>query len=57
MDMLAPTYLTLTELAAFASSADALAAAGSRVITPVLPAVELADGEPVLTGIPVPGGG
>jgi len=57
MDMLAPTYLTLTELAAFATSADALAAAGARVITPVLPALEIVDGEPVLTDIPLAGGG
>lgn len=54
LDMLAPTSVTLTELAALACSAEALAAAESRVIAPVLPTVEVVDGEPVLIGIPAP---
>jgi 8-oxo-dGTP pyrophosphatase MutT (NUDIX family) len=49
MAMLPPTYVTLRELAQHGTVRDALAAADDRVISPVLPAVRLVDGEGVLT--------
>ncbi len=39
MAMLAPTYVTCSELATHASSADVLAAARSRVIEPIMPQI------------------
>ena len=49
MAMLPPTYVTLRELTQHGTVHDALAAADARVISPVLPAVRLVDGEGVLT--------
>ncbi len=49
MQMLPPTYITLTELAAFAGVPDAIEAAADRVITTVVPGVEIVDGEGFLT--------
>lgn len=49
--MLPPTYVTLRELAEFDTVHAALAAADARVISPVLPAVRIVDGDSVL-GLP-----
>jgi 8-oxo-dGTP pyrophosphatase MutT (NUDIX family) len=40
MQMLAPTFVTLTEMAEYASTRDALGAADSRVITTITPGVQ-----------------
>jgi 8-oxo-dGTP pyrophosphatase MutT (NUDIX family) len=45
MEMFAPTYVTLTEMAAYASPEEAVAAADTRVITTIMPGVEQVDGE------------
>jgi 8-oxo-dGTP pyrophosphatase MutT (NUDIX family) len=47
--MLPPTYVTLRELSAFSTAADAVAAAADREITTVVPGFELVDGEGFLT--------
>jgi 8-oxo-dGTP pyrophosphatase MutT (NUDIX family) len=44
MEMFPPTYVTLTDLTAFASAAEVLAAAAGRRIRTVLPGVEVVDG-------------
>jgi 8-oxo-dGTP pyrophosphatase MutT (NUDIX family) len=45
MEMLPPTSVTLRELSGYAGVDDAIAAAGRRVITAVMPGVERVDGE------------
>jgi 8-oxo-dGTP pyrophosphatase MutT (NUDIX family) len=54
MQMLPPTYVTVAELAGYRSSAQAVAAAGSRVIATVMPGVEWVDGELYFTETPEP---
>ncbi len=50
MAMLAPTYVTLEEMAGFASPAEVLAAAETREIRTIMPSVEIVDGEGFFTG-------
>ncbi len=45
MQMLPPTYVTLAEMAAFDSPQEAVSAADSRVISTIMPGVEVVDGE------------
>lgn len=45
MSMLPPTYITISELARFATIQQALEAAEGRTITTVVPGVEIVDGE------------
>ncbi|MGH3471658.1 MAG: NUDIX hydrolase [Nocardioidaceae bacterium] len=47
--MLAPTYVTLKELAGFETADEAVDAAGTRTIVTVVPGVEIIDGEGFLT--------
>lgn len=49
MSMLPPTYITVAELARFATIDHALEAAERRTITTVVPGVEIVDGEGFLT--------
>jgi len=49
MAMLPPTYITVAELAQFTSVQQALGAADGRTIRPVLPGVEIVDGQGFLT--------
>jgi hypothetical protein len=45
MEMLPPTSVTLRELSGYTGVDDAIAAAGARVITTILPGVRRVDGE------------
>jgi len=45
MSMLPPTYVTVAEVATYATASEALAAAEHRTITTVTPGVEIIDGE------------
>ena len=49
MAMLPPTYITVAELAQFTSVQQALGAADGRTSRPVLPGVEIVDGQGFLT--------
>lgn len=49
MEMLPPTSITLREISAYPSPAEAIEAAGSRVIATIMPRGEIVDGEVVLT--------
>lgn len=58
LQMLPPTYVTLSELAIYVDPREAIAAAAARVITTIMPGVELIDGELFFTegsGTPVEG--
>jgi 8-oxo-dGTP pyrophosphatase MutT (NUDIX family) len=54
MEMLSPTYVTLSELTGYGAVADAIAAAPSRVITAIMPGVVLVDGVLYFTDMPQP---
>jgi hypothetical protein len=54
MQMLPPTYLTLSELSMYATPADAIAAADTRVIATLMPTVDMIDGEIVFTDLAGP---
>jgi hypothetical protein len=50
MAMLPPTYVSVDELSGFANPAAVLAAARHRVVSTVLPSIEMVDGVPMFTG-------
>lgn len=50
MDMLPPTYVTLSELAGYDDPTDVLAAAAERDIQTIMPSIEVVDGLPVFAG-------
>jgi 8-oxo-dGTP pyrophosphatase MutT (NUDIX family) len=50
MSMLPPTYLTVSEMAAYASPSEVLAAARDRVVELVMPSIEMVDGVAMFTG-------
>jgi len=49
MDMLPPTYVTLSELARFGEPADVLAVAAEREIKTIMPSIEMVGGAPHFT--------
>ena len=51
MQMLPPTYVTLTEMARYATPAEAFAAGDSRSITTIMPGVQVVDGAVMFTGM------
>jgi 8-oxo-dGTP pyrophosphatase MutT (NUDIX family) len=50
MAMLPPTYVTVREMAAYATAADALAASRDRVVQTIMPSVEVVDGVALFVG-------
>jgi 8-oxo-dGTP pyrophosphatase MutT (NUDIX family) len=54
IQMLPPTYVTLAEMTTYATPVEAMAAAGSRVITTIMPGVSIVDGEICFTDLAEP---